>query len=73
MKTITIYKECPLCYNDVEITINCSDDQFQDYSKNYKGLIIPKKAIQDIFPDMDVVKREAIKSGICPSCQKKIF
>ena len=29
--------------------------------------------IQDRFPDMDVQKREFIKSGYCPDCQKTLF
>ena len=73
VKRITIYKDCPICGNDTEVRIKCNDKQYIDYKINYKGLIIPNKPIQDIFPHISKQQRETIKSGICRHCQKKIF
>lgn len=73
VKRITIYRDCPICGNDTEVRIKCNDKQYIDYNVNYHGLIIPKKPIQDIFPDISKQQRETIKSGICRRCQKEIF
>ena len=70
---LTIYKNCPICGNDTKAIIKCNDEQYIDYELNYKGLIIPKKPIQDIFPHISKQQRETIKSGICRRCQKEIF
>lgn len=73
IKKIIIYKECPVCYRDVKVIISCNDEQYTDYSINYKGLIVPNKPIQAIFPDISKQQRETIKSGICRRCQKELF
>lgn len=70
---LTIYKNCPICGNDTKVIIKCNDKQYIDYELNYKGLIIPNKPIQAIFPDISKQQRETIKSGICRRCQKELF
>ena len=70
---LTIYKTCPICGNDTKVIISCNDNQYEDYCINYKGLIIPNKPIQAIFPDISKQQRETIKSGICRRCQKQVL
>lgn len=70
---LKIWKECPICYEEHYCRIKCNEKQYTDYQINYKGLIRPKKAIQEIFPDLSKEQREFIKSGTCRRCQKNIF
>lgn len=73
MKRIVLYKTCPICYEESEVVVLCTEEQHKDYTKNYMGLIRPNKPIQEIFPNLDRVKRETIKSGTCEECQRAIF
>ena len=71
--TLTIWRECPICYTEHYSRIKCTEKQYIDYNVNYRGLIKPNKLIQDIFPQISKQQREHIKSGICRNCQKAIF
>lgn len=59
--------KCPMCGRWCEITL--SDEQYGKLHKyhNREGLI------QELFPELNAVEREFIKTGYCPGCQEEIF
>ena len=58
-----IFMECVMCGKDHSVTVD-----FEDFQNWENG-----KLAQDAFPYLDPTEREQIISGLCPSCQKKIF
>ena len=71
MTRLTIYKTCPICGKRTFASFNCTDNQYMDYKLNYECYKV--KPIQLIFPDITKTQRETITSGLCRSCQKRIF
>lgn len=66
-KVFSLGKECPMCGQKAYLRITEEEEnQWRKYAC-FGG------HIQDRFPDMDVQKREFIKSGYCPDCQKALF
>ena len=66
-KVFSLGKECPMCGQKAYLRMTEEEEnQWRKYAC-FGG------HIQDGFPDMDVQKREFIKSGYCPDCQKALF
>ena len=65
-KVFSLGKECPMCGQKTYLRMTEEENQWRKYAC-FGG------TIQDRFPDMDVQKREFIKSGYCPDCQKALF
>lgn len=66
-KVFSLGKECPMCGQKAYLRMTEEEEnQWRKYAC-FGG------HIQDRFPDMDVQKREFIKSGYCPDCQKALF
>ena len=66
-KVFSLGKECPMCGQKASLRMTEEEEnQWRKYAC-FGG------HIQDRFPDMDVQKREFIKSGYCPDCQKALF
>ena len=57
--------KCPMC-NKNYVLLGIDDTRIIDY-KNRGGLI------QKLFPELNPMEREFIKTGYCPECQKKLF
>lgn len=55
---------CPMCRTKNEMEVD---------SKKFEEYYQKKALIQDVFPELNPVEREFIKSGYCVSCQKKLF
>lgn len=66
-KVFSLGKECPMCGQKAYLRMTEEEEnQWRKYAC-FGG------HIQDRFPDMDEQKREFIKSGYCPDCQKALF
>ena len=66
-KVFSLGKECSMCGQKTYLRMTEEEEnQWRKYAC-FGG------HIQDRFPDMDVQKREFIKSGYCPDCQKALF
>lgn len=66
-KVFSLGKECPMCGQKTYLRMTEEEEnQWRKYAC-FGG------HIQDRFPDMDEQKREFIKSGYCPDCQKALF
>ena len=66
-KVFSLGKECPMCGQKTYLRMTEEEEnQWRKYAC-FGG------HIQDRFPDMDEQKREYIKSGYCPDCQKALF
>lgn len=65
-KVFSLSKICPMCGRRTYLRMTEEENQWRKY-------ICFGGHIQDRFPDMDVQKREFIKSGYCPDCQKTLF
>lgn len=60
--------KCPECGQRWTITLtNDQERRFFEY-RNDKELMI-----QQVFPDLNAVEREFLKTGLCPECQEEIF
>ena len=59
--------KCPMCgeRHFIELTDEQADKL---YGYWHNG-----EHIQDVFPELNAVEREFIKTGYCPSCQEMIF
>ena len=64
MLDMNVICECPMCGAVRQVMVN-SDDYF---AWQYEG-----KHAQDAFPYLSAVEREALISGICPTCWDKMF
>lgn len=61
----TVVKErCPLCGQYHQVSVDTKD--FVKWA--FEGALI-----QDAMPNVSEVTREFLISGMCPSCQEKIF
>lgn len=65
-KVFSLSKICPMCGRRTYLRMTEEENQWRKY-------VCFGGHIQDRFPDMDVQKREFIKSGYCPDCQKTLF
>lgn len=66
-KVFSLSKICPMCGRRTYLRMTEEEKaQWHEYIC-YGGYI------QDRFPNMDAQKREFIKSGYCPDCQKALF
>lgn len=61
-----VIKSCPMCSSITSLKLSKSD--YEKYIHKY-----PSMHIQDIFPNMDLFKREFLLSGYCPMCQELLF
>jgi len=61
--TVTLEIVCPICGKLSYVTVNT-----EDYIKWING-----ELAQNAFPYLSVTRREQLISGMCPSCQVKIF
>ena len=64
-KVFSLSKICPMCGRRTYLRMTEEENQWRKY-------VCFGGHIQDRFPDMDVQKREFIKSGYCPDCQKTL-
>ena len=60
----TVKRNCPLCGVDQYINVNADD---------YNAWIDGEGYIQDLMPYLSADEREALISGICPTCWDKQF
>lgn len=60
-------QKCPMCGRWCEIKL--SEKQHENLSKYHRG----EGLIQELFPELNRVEREFLKSGYCPGCQEEIF
>lgn len=65
-KVFSLSKICPMCGRRTYLRMTEEENQWRKY-------VCFGGHIQDRFPDIDVQKREFIKSGYCPDCQKTLF
>lgn len=66
-KVFSLGKECPMCGQKTYLRMT------EEEEKQWRKYACFGGHIQDRFPDMDEQKREFIKSGYCPDCQKALF
>lgn len=66
-KVFSLGKECPMCGQKTYLRMT------EEEENQWRKYVCFSGHIQDRFPDMDVQKREFIKSGYCPDCQKALF
>lgn len=66
-KVFSLGKECPMCGQKTYLRMT------EEEENQWRKYVCFSGHIQDRFPDMDVQKREFIKSGYCPDCQKTLF
>lgn len=62
-----IIKCCPFCGEDYMMDV--TDEQYERYEQYTKK----GGYIQDVFPDLNAVEREFLKTGMCLNCQGDIF
>ena len=62
-----ITKDCPMCGR--KVTISLSGPQ----EIRYQSYLWGHGFIQDLFPELNPMEREALKTGYCPDCQRKLF
>ena len=62
MAKMTVSKICPVFGRNAELK---ADEE----KLNMIGLVL----IQDLFPELNPVEREFLKTGYCPECQKLLF
>ena len=58
-----IHCTCPMCKTERKVEVN-----FADYAKWVDGA-----TVQSAFPYLSADDREALISGICPTCWDKMF
>lgn len=63
MATMRYIKECNFCGGVIDFRVPISG-----YWKWRGGM-----AVQDAFPELDATHRECFISGLCESCQAKVF
>ena len=63
-KNIGVSRECPMCGKEYIMYVDPVD-----YEKYMSG----EGFIQDVFPYLNPMEREFIKTGYCPNCQDEIF
>ena len=56
-----IYQVCPMCGKEHRIALTAKE--YIDYDTFFG-----RELIQNIFPDMDLLEREFLKTGYCPKC-----
>lgn len=63
MESIMVHRKCPWCgeENDIE----CDKAAWEEYQDG--------ALIQDAFPQLDVVTREMLISGMCSACQAAFY
>lgn len=63
---VEVYMVCPMCKHGhyIQLTI----EQARKLSDYRDGGFI-----QEIFPELNAVEREFIKTGYCPTCQELLF
>ena len=66
-KVFSLSKICPMCGRGTYLRMT------EEEEKQWRKYACFGGHIQDRFPDMDVQKREFIKSGYGPDCQKTLF
>ena len=64
MTNLTIFTVCPFCGKENEINVNMID--YWEWENE-------GKLAQQAFPYLSANEREALISGICPSCWDKMF
>lgn len=63
-RNYTVKCACSMCKNTTEVKVRYGD---------YLLRFAMNKPAQDCFPYLSVPEREAIISGVCLDCQKKLF
>lgn len=62
-----VYNLCPMC----------SKEYYLELSKKEAGAYVTYRdgagLIQNLFPELNPVEREFIKTGYCPHCQEILF
>ena len=66
-KVFSLSKICPMCGRRTYLRMT------EEEKAQWHEYICYGEYIQDRFPNMDAQKREFIKSGYCPDCQKALF
>ena len=59
-----IKRECPMCHKAYQIDVDNTK-----YEKYFSG----NGLLQNIFPELNSMEREFIKTGYCPACQNLLF
>lgn len=62
-----IIKVCPFC--NEEYVMEVTEGQYEKYKEYERG----GQYIQELFPDLNAVEREFLKTGMCLNCQGDIF
>lgn len=62
-----MYNHCDLCGKGGYIEL--TEEQSKKLSQYHMG----DGLIQDLFPELNAVEREFIKTGMCKSCQEMMF
>jgi len=62
-----IYMKCPSCRKDSALILS------KEQADLYEEYLEDNKLIQDVFPELDVFKREFLITGYCIICQCRIF
>ena len=62
-----ITKKCPMCGEIHTMTLN--DDEYSRYEVYMTG----HGLLQDMFPDLNPMEREFLKTGYCKNCQSLLF
>lgn len=63
----SLIKKCPMCGHVCEMKL--SEEQMDKFHEYNRG----GSYIQELFPELNKVEREFIKTGYCPGCQEEIF
>lgn len=61
---MNVIGDCAFCGGYWEVEVN--EEQFMAYM--FEG-----QTVQKAFPNLGVTERECLISGICPTCQAKLF
>lgn len=59
-----VRRACPMCGRTHSVTVN-----MEEYNKWARGMAY----IQEAMPHLSDTEREQILSGLCPTCQNKVF
>ena len=62
-----VIKRCDICGKDHYISM--SNEQYYKFYQYNRG----EALIQELFPELNKVEREFIKSGMCSKCQAEMF
>ena len=62
-----LYMKCPMCGGKYYLVLTTEQASKLAEYKNNGGFV------QEVFPELNAVEREFIKTGYCPSCQEMLF